>query len=328
MRPLKYFLLILSLVIFSNFPAHSQWIPQNVAVDASFRTNLMISSQSIGQDDDVAKVWGTILVWNSYKREWVPTPAPFPNPNEALDTSFNNTMLLLDAVVEVSPMPAFSARMRGNVSVTSTQNDITLGAGPYGPGQTDNTLPPAFPNLTSTIKPQYWSWEAAGQYNMSYEAGYRFGLVGGYRYESQSYLPVDDHGGSSYISADFISQIPFLGLQTSFISPFWKARFEILGSPFMTKKLSHSARGSGAFMELDGSMTNGGFLEVQAEGSIAIAPNTWLGVFTQGTFEELKGEVWGRSVDGNGAGTYVPSSYNFYAKKGIWLLGLNCSLVF
>lgn len=285
----------------TTLPLYAQWLPQNMGVDSSFRIEYLLGKQTLGNDD------GKVLTWN---------PTPLPNPTEQLRIDFINSQLVIDGMVELTPFPAVSSRLRGNVSVAGSERNITLGRGP-APGT----------ELSALIKPQYWSWEAAGLYNLCSGGGYRYSFVAGYRQESWSYI-ANTQGDNSYLRDDFVSQIPFIGLQTAMFSPSWKARFELLGSPFMTKKITHTARDQGYYMQLDGNMTNGGFIEFQVEGNIPVTRNTWLGIYTQLTYEGLKGELTGVSVDGNGASTYVPTPYNFYTLKGIWTIGLNCNVLF
>ena len=182
--------------------------------------------------------------------------------------------------------------------------------------------------LSASIKPQFWLWEVAGLYNLSYEDVYRYSLVAGYRQESWSYQPSNDDATNSYLRDDFTSQIPFIGLQTVMNSPAWKARFEVLGSPFMTKKVAHTARDQGYYMQLDGSLTQGGFIEFQMDGNINVTPNGLMGVYAQYSYEQLKGELTGTSKDGRDNDCYLTTSYNFYTLKSIWTLGLSGSILF
>ena len=256
----------------------------------------------------------------------------FPNPIEQLRIDFSNSQLVLDGVVEITPRPALSARVRGSASVLNADRSFTLVSGPQPypipiPKSIPDTSNYGWGELSTTIKPQFWLWEAAGLYNLSYEGGYRYSFVAGYRQESWSY-PTSNGQENLYLRDDFLSQIPFIGLQTTMVSPSWKARFEVLGSPFMIKKVAHTARDQGYYMQLDGKMTNGGFIEFQVEGDIPVAPNTWLGLYTQYTYESLKGKLTGVSVDGNGAATYVPTPYDFYTLRSVWTIGLNCNILF
>ena len=92
--------------------------------------------------------------------------------------------------------------------------------------------------------------------------------------------------------------------------PSWKARFEVLGSAFMSKNVTHTARDQQYYMQLDGTLTNGGFLEFQVEGNINVTPRAWMGIYSQYTYEGLKGELTGTSENGNGH-DYVTDSLQF-----------------
>ena len=211
-------------------------------------------------------------------------------------------------MVELTPVPAVSSRVRGSTSVLASDRSVNLKSGPF-PDRTsipNHRLPPILPEyvygwreLSVAIKPQFWFWEVAGLYNLSYEDVYRYSLVAGYRQESWSYQPSNDDATNSYLRDDFTSQIPFIGMQTVMNSPTWKARFEVLGSPFMTKKVANTARDQGEYMQLDGNLTQGGFIELQVDGNINVTPNGLMGVYAQYSYEQLKGELTGTSKDGH-----------------------------
>ena len=316
-------LLTVITVLFSltctTLPLHAQWLPQNIGVDSSFRVEYLLGTQTIGNDVTEILISGNDPNYG---------PFSFPNPIEQLLINFNNSQLVLDGMVELTPFPFVSSRVRGSVSVLDSDRSVTLGS---SPAPVANPNPP--PNyiwgqLSAVMKPQFWSWEAAGLYNLSYEGVSRYSFVAGYRQESWSYQTSSGQEDTTYLRHNFVSQIPFLGLQSVIFSPSWKARFEVLGSPFMTKKIAHLARDQGFYFQLDGIMTRGGFIELQIEGNVNVASGTWLGLYAQYTYEQLNGGLTGISVDGYGIAIYVPHSYNFYTLKDMWILGLNCSLLF
>jgi hypothetical protein len=254
---------------------------------------------------------------------------------------FSNSQLALDGVVEITPRPALSARVRGSASVFNADRSFTLETGPHpylhqisiqtNPNcktcDIDTVDTYGWGELSTTIKPQFWLWEAAGLYNLSYEDVYRYSIVAGYRQESWKYPTSNSQANSPYLSDVFGAQIPFLGLQTVMFCPSWKARFEVLGSAFMSKSVAHTARDQQYYMQLDGTLTNGGFLEFQVEGNINVTPSAWMGIYSQYTYESLRGKLTGTSVNGNG-NEYVTAPYNFYTLKNIWIIGLNCNFVF
>ncbi|MGO8822308.1 MAG: hypothetical protein ACLQO6_13945 [Desulfomonilaceae bacterium] len=310
MRPVTIIAAILLCVTCATLPLQAQWLPRNFSADSSFRVEYLLGTQTLGQHKNTSLILGS------------------PNPIERLRIDFSNSQAVLDGVVEITPRPTLSARVRGSASVFNADRSFTFETGPrYAP--IPNTAPQAYgwAGLPVTIKPQFWLWEAAGLYNLSYEDVYRYSIVAGYRQESWKYPTSNSQANSPYLSDVFGSQIPFLGLQTVMFCPLWKARFEVLGSAFMSKNVTHTARDQPYYMQLDGTLTNGGFLEFQVEGNINVTPRAWMGIYSQYTYEGLKGELTGTSQNGDNSGL-VPSSYNFYTLKNIWIIGLNCNFVF
>jgi hypothetical protein len=313
-------------------PLYAQWIPRHFNADVSFRVECLFSNQTLSKYDD------PVLRTQNYGN---PSPPPgeitigFANPIERLRIDYNNNLPVLDGMVELTPVPSVSARLRGCTSVLASDRTVTLSSGPVRV-ITANPNTPFIPDffvgwreLSASIKPQFWFWEAAGLYNLSYEGFYRYSLVGGFRQESWSYQPSNNDATNSYLRDDFTSQIPFIGMQTVMNGPCWKARFEALGSPFMTKKVAHTARDQVDYIQLDGSLTQGGFIELQIDGNINVTPNGLMGVYAQYSYEQLKGELTGTSKDGDRLrNDYLTTSYNFYTLKSIWTLGLSGSILF
>ena len=327
MKLQKLLVAIILLFVLNTPPANAQFMPENMITDASFRVEYLLGRQSVGKADDSIPLWGTVYDYNPIYNVPKAIQMPFPNPIQTLSIDFITSQLVLDGMLEITPVPAFSGRLRANVSVAAGQRDITI-SGPTQSGYTFYNQIPLFPQFTNGVQPSFWSWEAAGQYNLSYEGGYRFALVGGYRYEYQSYLSSSGSGQPGYLGSYFRSSIPFIGLQTAMVSPTWKARCEVLGSAFMKKNLSVGARDYyNSFLNVDGSMTNGGFIELQVEGNVPVTPNAWLGVYSQFSYEGLKGEVNGTSLDGGG-GPYFTAPYAYDCSKFFWFLGLNCNVQF
>ena len=87
-------------------------------------------------------------------------------------------------------------------------------------------------------RPSFSGWEAAGLFHLWNDGGYRFSFTAGYREEfwgAQGEGVGLFTGVSSSVREDFSSRGPFLGLQTAVFFPWWKARFEVIGSPWITK---------------------------------------------------------------------------------------------
>ena len=79
----------------------------------------------------------------------------------------------------------------------------------------------------------------------------------------------------------------------------------------MTKKVAHIARDQGEYRQLEGSLTQGGFIELQVDGNINVTPNGLMGVYAQYSYEQLRGELTGTSRDGRNNTTYLTTSYNY-----------------
>jgi len=131
------------------------------------------------------------------------------------------------------------------VSLLNSDWSITIGSGPVPIANSNFPFVYDSSKLSAVIKPQFWSWEAAGLYNLSYEGVYRYSIVAGYRQESWSYRRpmVKEIIRISQISSN--PKFLFLGYKRSCFSPLLKGRLEVLGSPFMTKKIAYTTRDQG-----------------------------------------------------------------------------------
>ena len=259
-----------------------------------------------------------------------------PDPIDRLHIEFGPSLPILEGTVEITPFPSFSGRLAASLSVLESTRGVTLVSGPASATFEWNNpyvTPPiqldlhGSAELSNVIKPTFRLWEAAGLYHLSNEGGYRYSIVAGYRQESWTYRVDGNQEDNSYLRDEFVSQSPFLGLQTAMFFPWWKARFEVLGSPFMRKKISHSARDQGDFQQLDGTWNKGGFIEFQTEGTVNITPSIWLGLFARYTYEELHGEARGTRA-APGTTVYETFPYDFYTLKSMASFGFNFSYVF
>ncbi|MCX5860873.1 MAG: hypothetical protein NTW27_01930 [Deltaproteobacteria bacterium] len=311
-------------------PLCAQIIPWNIAVDSSFRIEYLLGRQTLGREY-IDSSHGPIQDLDNYS--WF---MQHPDPIDRLRIEFGPSLPILEATVEITPFPSFSGRLAASLSVLESTQGVTLVSGPASTTFVWNN-PYVIPainlplygsgELSNVIKPAFRLWEAAGLYHLSSEGGYRWSIVGGYRYETWTYSLGADQGSNSYLRDEFVSQSPFLGLQTAMFFPWWKARFEVLGSPFMTKKISLTARDSGYYMQLDGTWNKGGFIEFQTEGTVNVTPSIWLGLFARYTYEELRGEAKGTRAH-PGKADYETFPYNFYTLKSMATIGFNFNVVF
>jgi len=326
MRVYTRIVAILFILTCTAAPLCAQTFLRNTAVDSSFRIEYLFGRQTLGREF-LDSSYGHTFYRSFFGGNW---EGRDPDPIDRLRIDFGPSLPIFEGTVEVTPFRSVSGRVVGSMSVLETSGWFTLVSGP-APARIFwlDDPPPTISSaeLANVIKPTFRSWEAAGLYHLSNEGGYRYSIVAGYRQESWTYRVDGNQDDNSYLRDEFVSQSPFLGLQTAMFFPWWKARFEVLGSPFMTKKISHTARDQGYFQQLDGTWHKGGFIEFQTEGTVNVTPSTWLGLFVRYTYEELRGEVKGtRASPFTSVHETIP--YDFYTVKSMASFGFNFSYVF
>jgi hypothetical protein len=172
--------------------------------------------------------------------------------------------------------------------------------------------------------PGFKHWEAAGLIHLWNGGGYRFSIVGGYRKEYWAFegTPSADQPANSSSSDRITSEIPFIALQTAMFFPWWKARFEVLGSPFMSKRIATEFRSGTTFkVNYDGVVDHGGLIEVELEGTASITSRIRLGAYARYSFQELYGESTRSSPTGF-------SRHELFAGENVAITGLNLTLAF
>ncbi len=266
--------------------AQAQWLPWDMSVDSSFRLGYLFGRQEYRFDHPSMTSYGRVRL--------------------ELDPS----MPVFEGVCEISPLQSFSARLCG-----------TLG----GRGADLSATRPVSTSLVGhwKVSPDVRWWEAAGLYHICKGAGYRFSLVAGYRQEFWRYQGEGQEmdPAASY-REEFTAHIPFIAMQTAVSYPWWKARFEVLGSPFMSKRVSSEMYDDlNRSSSFDGWADNGGMIELLTEGTVAIGSRTRLGVYARYTFVELDGEA--TIVLGS-----TPYPQQMYVGENFGNLGLNLSLIF
>ncbi len=222
---------------------------------------------------------------------------------------FDPRLTVLTGRIEVTPYPSLSGRLVGSVSVFEQSGIIYK-----TPSFSSALQASAWDEL-----PHYSSWEAAGLYNLWNAEGYRFSLVAGYRQDNWSYSgpPVGSTVPNQTIRDELISSIPFIGMQTSVFFPVWKARFEVLGSPFMSRKV---AVYQGSAYMIEGRPTGSGMLEFQFEGSTCMTHNIYVGVNAAYSMQEL----YGTSTISGAAG----AQYDLFTSDSIFRVGFDVNVLF
>jgi hypothetical protein len=285
---LKTALLVLTLFVLAS-PLQAQMLPWNIGVDSWFGIDYLLARQDILYRPSYVANFSQLGV------EWTPRlPA-------------------LSGMVEVSPVPFASARLAGSISVAASKDlGVRSTAVIAGPSRWD-------------VRTDFSSWEAAGLYHLWNGGGYRFSVTAGYRRETWLHHgdPIEIHPLDSSLREEIRSDIPFIGLQTAMNFPLWKARFEVMGSWFVTKKIQQSIQLSQASERMEGNGDHGGIIMLQMDGATQIRPNVTLGLYARYSYQEF----FGRSLVTTGAtGTVVPFQFDY--NENVFAAGANIGLIF
>jgi hypothetical protein len=266
--------------------AQAQVLPWKIGIDSSFRTEFLFGNQIF------LYRWPRGTQFNRFRMEFGPK------------------LPLVSGTCEVSPTLRLSARVAGAASVLAKHTSLFHTALDPQPRAWD-------------VRPEFRQWEVAGLVHLWTGGGYRFSFVGGFRKEFWKYIggPADDQPGGSDLREKFTSTIPFIALQTALHFPWWKARFEFLGSPFMEKDISARIREGTNVVLYSGSAEKGGLIELDMEGTAAVGPRLRVGLHCRYTYQELYGEIT-RDQDGD------MSLHPVSVDENIAVVGLNFTFVF
>jgi hypothetical protein len=281
--------LLLMLAVMST-SAHSQMLPLNLAIDSSFGVEYLLGRQDLRHVDPFSSGFG------EFNNQWDPQ------------------MAVLSGLVEVTPLPYVSGRLAGSISVASSPQEVNRDRG-------------ALPDMVRwNLRSGYNAWEAAGLYNLWNGGGYRFSALGGYRRETWLYKgdPGPAATAGSSLREEFVANIPFIGLQTSMHFPWWKARFEVLGSWFVTKTFHQSVNHVSALEVRDGQNDDGGIMIFLMEGTTHITPNILVGISGKYSYQNFNG----RSLVTSTSAGAAASGYKFYYDESVGTFGVSLSLVF
>jgi len=294
-------LMVLLGVLLGASCLQAQSLPWNIAVDSSFRVEFLFGAQAVrdaGREGTTAAGAGHDL----FQNDWY-----FRLP-------------VLTGTVEVSPLTFLSGRLAGLTSVLERAGQVNRSSDAF-----DSTLQmPTEPLQLLNAKPSFSGWEAAGLYHLWNDGGYRFSVTAGYRQDFW-HLEGKGVGASSANSSsrdDISSYGPFLGLQTAVFFPWWKARFEVLGSSLMTKKISGSLTQPDVLTEYAGRANRGGLLEVQIEGTMYVTRCLFAGLHGRYTFQESHGEFIRTNSNG------VINALDIYMNDSSFMVGLDFTLAF
>ncbi len=275
-----------------------RFFPQRLEVDSSVRMEVLFGSQMLRSlDGDLG-------------------------PVDVFKILYSPRLPVVAGSVEVSPYQLVSARIAGALSILERDLSSTRGVVQSIPPDVSVEITPISRWVT---RPDYQSWEAAGLYHLHKGGGYRFSVLAGYRQSVWRYHGELEQGGDSQLRDTFSSNIPFLGMQTAMFFPWWKARFEVLGSPFMKKSSTVSLRQGTVYSEQNVETDKGGLIEFRLEGTVSLHTNLWLGVFACYHYQELTGKSTGRSV----LPLIIPANLNnYYTRESMASFGLNFNVVY
>lgn len=269
--------------------AQAQWLPWNMAVDSSFRVGYLFGRQDFRFDN--------------------PSTSPFGR----VRFEFNPTMPIFEGVCEISCYNMVSGRLSGVLGARGARLAVARDLDATG------EIAGAW-----KVSPDVKSWEAAGLFHLFKGAGYRFSLVAGYRQEFWRYRgePLENLASTASYREEFTSSIPFLAMQTAVSYPWWKASFEIVGSPVMSKRiLSELNNGEGVSASYHGWVDHGGLIEVLIDGTVAVSSRMRVGIYARYTYVELDGEI-----SSNLSGTSHPQF--MYVGEDFATFGLDLSMIF
>lgn len=301
---------IIFLVVFLPVqPAGAQVLPSGIVVDSALRIDFLFGNQVFGRE---LPSWeGPNLLLGAH--------------HENIRMDLTTRMPVIEGMVEFTLNRFVSARGSGISGFLTGDLAATLVSG-VDVYQLSRDLRVD----SATVRPQYHSWEAAALLHLYADGSYRFSILGGYRQDYWSYGVLDGGQNNNTLEYRHNSRIPFFGLQTAMSFPWWKARMEILGSPFSTKViflkanfLDEAIRNT---LNIDGTWGKGGLIEVRLEGSTYVSSSVTLGVSARYSYEEFRGSVegyWDRPTPPS-----LPWPYDFYTMQNLAYIGLNAGFIF
>lgn len=247
------------------------------------------------------------------QRAWADViPSPL-TPKHEYKTSYSPSQPVFGGNIEITPIPFFSCRAGGSVSLSRNR---TI----YGRELGARSLPW---DVVSDLK----TWEVAGLLNLWRGRGYRFSLVGGYKEEFWDYSgdPLSDFETPGGMNDEFNNHTPFMGLQTALFFPLWKARFELIGSPFMLQKVNNNVWQGAEFVDYRAELDQGGLIEIDMEGSTMLLANLRLGMYFNYSYLELEGMA---SFNDSGNLSLSYPNFRFHTSHNSAELGFKLNLNF
>lgn len=246
---------------------NAQLLPWNIRADSQVRVQYLFGTQIV-----VPYVRGGLTERNPRPQNYrIDTEPRFP---------------VIEGEVEIMTGLPFSAR--GLVCT----NILDSRVGSHRTIDVEDGDPSGAWNMTS----KFSAWEVAGLYHIWEGGGYRFTLLGGYRYEH--WLNSGSKTGGTDIGSDLddkmAAYMPFVGLQTTMAFPLWRSRFEILGSFFMRRTVDGRRwNGDSLFLNYSGYGNAGGFVDLRMTGTVRVSQWTSVGLDGRFSYQEVYGRIEG-----------------------------------
>lgn len=249
----------LCLALYSVSPCQAQIFGRSLAVDADMGFGYLFGSQA---------VWANV------------NPSPI-NMKHDYKVQYSPSQPMFNGNIEITPIPFISCRLGGSLSLSRSGAVQGRDMGNLGPRPW---------NVTTDIK----TWETAGLLNLWRGIGYRFSLVGGYREQFWDYSGdiINSPAVPGSMNDEINNYIPFIGLQTAMFFPLWKARFEIIGSPFMLQKVNNTSWQGPNFVDYRAELDDGGLIEIDFEGSAILYSSLRFGLYCHYSYMELEGKAF------------------------------------
>lgn len=240
--------------------AGAQHVPGRPYLDSSLKIGMLQARQTVRYNESNISL-GPGMAFDHFRMDFGPRLA------------------LVSGMAELSPIGFASARAAASTSVLESGMLFF------------HTMTDPAPALWD-FAPNFKTWEVAGLLHLWVGDGYRFSAVGGFRKDYWTYQGalVAAMSGESHAQDKLTADIPFIALQTSMSFPWWKARCEILGSPFMSKRLSAQFQTGPTLVEYEGVVNKGGLMEVTVEGAAGLTERLRIGAYGRYSYQELYGQ--------------------------------------
>lgn len=276
-----------------------QLLPWNIRADSQVRVQYLFGTQIV----------------HPFVKEYI---GPYTRPPRYYRIDTEPRFPLIEGELEIITGLPFSAR--GAFAVNALESKVGSHRSIYGSGTTTTAVSDDW-----STKSKFSAWEVAGLYHLWAGGGYRFSVLGGYRYEQWLNSGSKETGADdgSILDEKTASYMPFIGLQTTMSFPLWSSRFEVLGSFFMKRSIDGRWGGDSLLVSYTGYGNTGGFVDLRMSGTVRVSQYTSLGLDGRFSYQEVYGRFDGKDNQ------YADSvSYDLLLRQTYGTVGIVASLVF